>query len=267
MTIGTARERQPCVSSMAIRPGSVAALALHLSVLSGQRKPGLRMVKSLLVDACGLPIRCRVALCAIASQSALVNILMARGATWRKARPSVIQILIRKRRALRRGDVLQIMAGAAAYAYMFAIEHKTCRGVTESLRSRIPMHHLEVNAVVIGVALDTRCAGRARSRECRMKTFVLLNLVRNFPVTIQTFERGRLHGNLVALDAVRSSIQALMRLCQRSRRDLRRRWNAATQYKTDSEERAKMPIATSEPPTMLASAAIALLPPHPAPFQ
>jgi|ERR1039458_10255543 hypothetical protein len=57
MTIGTARERQPCVSSMAIRPRCMAALALHLLVLSRQRILRLRMVKSLLVDACRLPIR------------------------------------------------------------------------------------------------------------------------------------------------------------------------------------------------------------------
>ena len=90
---------------------------------------------------------------------------MACGATWRKAHPSVVQILTRKERTLRRGDVLQIVAGAAAHAQMFAIEHITRRRMIESLRSRIPMHHLEVDAVVIGVALHTGCAGRARSRE------------------------------------------------------------------------------------------------------
>jgi len=221
MTIGTACERQPCVSSMAIRPRCMAALALHLLVLSGQRELGLRMVKSLLVDARRLPIQGRVALCAVTSESPLVSIFMARSATWRKAHPSVVQILIRKDRALRRGDVLQIVAGAAAHALMFAIEHKACRRVIESLRSRIPMHHLEVDTVVIGMALHTCCAGRARSRKCCMKAFVLLELICNFPMAIQTLERRRLDGNLVTLDAVPGSTQALMRLCQRSRRDLR----------------------------------------------
>ena len=57
MTIGAAGEWQPCVSSLAIWPRGVAALTLHLLVGPGQWILRLRMVKCLLVDACGLPIR------------------------------------------------------------------------------------------------------------------------------------------------------------------------------------------------------------------
>jgi hypothetical protein len=74
------------------------------------------------------------------------------------------------------------------------------------------MHHLEVDAVVIGMAFHTGCAGRARSRERCMKAVALLDLIRDFPMAIQTFEGWRLDGNLVTLDAVRSSTQALMRI-------------------------------------------------------
>jgi len=146
-----------------------------------------------------------------------MSILVTAGATWRQPHPRVAQILTRKERALRRGDVLQIVAGAAAHAQMFAIEHITCRRVIESLRCWIPMHHLKVDAIVIGMALHASRAGRARSREACMKALVLLDLVLNLPVAIQTFEGGRLHRNLVTLDAVRSSTQALMSFRQRSR--------------------------------------------------
>ena len=113
---------------------------------------------------------------------------MARRAIWRQPHPRVVQVLIRKERALRRCDVLHIVAGAAADASMFAVEGITCRGVIESLRCRIPMHHLEVDAVVIGMALHTGCAWRARSREGCMKAFILLELILNLPMAIQTFE-------------------------------------------------------------------------------
>jgi hypothetical protein len=181
-----------------------------------------------------------VALCAVASEPALVGIFMARGATWRKAHPSVVQILIRKDRALRRGDVLQIVAGAAAYAQVFAVEHKACRRVIESLWGRIPMHHLEVDAIVIGMAFDTCRAGRARSREGCMKAFVLLDLIRDFPMAIQAFERGRLNGNLVTLDAVPGSTQALMGFRKRSRRDLRANSTCSRQKHSQCDQPAEL---------------------------
>lgn len=158
---------------------------------------------------------------------------MACGATWRKAHPCVVKVLAGEKRSLRRRNVLQIMAGAAAYSCMFAIEGKTCRGVIEPLRSRIPMHHLEIDAVVIGMALHTSRAGRPRSRERCMQTLVLLDLIGNFPMAIQAFEGGRLHGDLVTLDAVRSPTQALMRLRQRPWGDLRRRGKAKAHNKSD----------------------------------
>jgi hypothetical protein len=65
-----------------------------------------------------------------------------------------------------------------------------------------------------------------------MKTFVLLELIGNFPMAIQAFEGGRLDGDLVTLDAVRSPTQALMRLRQRPRGDLRRRGKAKAHNKT-----------------------------------
>jgi hypothetical protein len=145
----------------------------------------------------------------------------------------MVQILARKERALRRCDVLQIVAGAAADARMFAVEGKACCGVIEPLRSRIPMHHLEVDSVVIGMTLHAGCARRARPWERCMKAFVLLNLTLNLPVAIQAFEGGRLHGDLVTLDAICGSAQALMRLRQRTRRNLRPGGKTKTQHKTD----------------------------------
>lgn len=239
MTIRTAREREASVSSTSIRSRRMAALALHLLVLSGQRVLRLRMIKCLLVDACGLPFRRRMALCAIDTESALVNIFVTAGASWRQSHPCVVQIFARKERSLRRCDVLRIVARPAAYAHMFAVQDKAGRRVIESLRSRSPMHHLKVDAVVIGMALHTCCAGRAGSRKRRMKAPVLLDLILNFPMAIETLERGSLDGNLVTLNAVHISTQSLMRLRQRARRDLRTN-SGSRQNQSECDEQAKL---------------------------
>ena len=82
-------------------------------------------------------------------------------------------------------------------------------------------------------------------------------------MAIKTLEGGRLHGDLVTLDTVRGSAQTLMRLRQRSRRDLRPGRKTETQHKTDQKERAQFPIATSDSTELPTSAANALFALHP----
>ena len=223
MAIGTLTKRQAGIARLAIRSRRVAAFALHLHVRARQRKACLRVIEAALVDVGGLPVDSGVASRTIASQAALVRILVARRAVRRQAHPGMVQVFRREKPARRGGDVLHVMTIPAAHARMFAIEGKARSRVIESLRSRIPVHHLEIDAVMVGVALHTRCARRARSRERCVKTLVLLDLVCNFAVAIYTLEGRSLNRNLVTLDAVRRPAQALMRLCQRPRRDLRPR--------------------------------------------
>lgn len=50
------------------------------------------------------------------------------------------------------------MAGAAPNARVLAVERKACLRVVKALRGWVPVKHLKVNAVVIGVALHAGSA-------------------------------------------------------------------------------------------------------------
>lgn len=61
----------------------------------------------------------------------------------------------------------------------------------EAFGGRIPMHQVEVFAVMVGVTLD---AGRTRgsgARKSGMQPSIVLQLVRNLTMTIDTAKGGR----------------------------------------------------------------------------
>lgn len=137
----------------------MAFLAGKVEVRSGQRIAGFRVVEVLGIDPSGLPIDGRMAERAIAAEAALVLVFMAGAAAWGKAQPGAIEIFCGQECALRYGDVLRVVAGTAADTLMFTIERVSGLCMIESLGCRIPVHHLEIGAVVIGVALDARSTG------------------------------------------------------------------------------------------------------------
>src|ERR1035441_8900409 len=92
-------------------------------------------------------------------------VLMACGAGGREAQPGATQILGRELRPRRGGNMLRAVTGAAAHAQMLAVQYISGLCVVESRWRWIPVHHLEVLAVVVGVALDARRARRSRARE------------------------------------------------------------------------------------------------------
>jgi hypothetical protein len=57
---------------------------------------------------------------------------------------------------------------------MFAVERVPRFRMVEHFRGWIPVHHREIDPVVIRVALDTGCPGRAGMREGSMKSLMLL---------------------------------------------------------------------------------------------
>jgi len=83
------------------------------------------------------------------------------------------------------------------------------------------MHHLEINSVVIGVTLYTGGTGSCGTRKGGMQSLVLLQLNGNLPMALEASKRGCTGGDLMTLDAVRISVEALMCSGQRTRRNLR----------------------------------------------
>lgn len=160
------------------------------------------MIERLPLHPRGLPVNCRVALRAVRSESALMRVIVASHTTCRKPQPGMVQILACEQSARLRGNMLRGVTRATIHAYMFAIEKVASLRVVESFGCRIPAHHLEVRAVVIGVAFHTSCTRSARSWISRMQSSVLLQFCCDFPMAFNAPESWSLRRNHMTLDAV-----------------------------------------------------------------
>lgn len=124
----------------------------------------------------------------IATESALVRVRVAGRTLGKKPHPCVVQVLGREKRAFRRCNVLHGMTGATGYASVLSFKWKSRCSVVESLWRRIPMNHLEINAIMVRVALDACGPRRALAGEGCMKTMVPLDLIGDLTMAVHTFE-------------------------------------------------------------------------------
>jgi len=207
-------------------------------MFASQRIACLRVVETLLIDAGGFPVHRRVASRAIWPKPPLVLVFVARSATGRKSHPRAPKVFSSEKRPRRCRDVLGGVACAAAYACVLAIENVSRLQVIKSFGRGVPMDHLKVHTVVVGVAFDAGSTGRARSGKRGMKPPILLKFRRYFLVAFKAVKRWRMRGDLVALDAVRVAIEALVGFRQRSRRNLGMQRHGKN-GKNDGQERAQ----------------------------
>ena len=162
----------------------VALGARRGHVLARQRIAGLGVIECLLIELGALP-RCGVvALQAVGAETALVLVLVARSARGTKPHPGVVELLFAQQRAGGRSDVLGGVAIAASGGCVFPIQDIAGLGVVEALHRRVPVEHVEVFAVVVGVALYAGRAGRAGQRIGGMQAVVALHLGGNLAVTL-----------------------------------------------------------------------------------
>lgn len=80
------------------------------------------------------------------------------------------------------------MAGAASNAGVLAVKLEARLRVVKALWSWVPVKHLKVDAVVIGVALHTSRSSQPGARECCMQTTILLQLGSDLAVAIEAAE-------------------------------------------------------------------------------
>ena len=92
--------------------------------------------------------------------------------------------------------------------------------VVEAGRRRIPMHHLEVDAIVVGMTFDAGRTCRAGTRIRGVQAMVLQQFGGDLFVTFKASERRGARRYLVTFGTVRVSAQALMGSGERSRRYL-----------------------------------------------
>jgi hypothetical protein len=113
--------------------------------------------------------------------------------------------------------MLRIMTGPATHANVFAIQDKASLRVIEALGRWIPVDHLKINAVVIGVALYAGFALGSAARKRGMQSSVLLYFSGDFLMTLEAVKDWRFSRYRMALCAVCVAPQTLMRMGQRSR--------------------------------------------------
>ena len=220
MAISAVCKFETCVVQLAVIRSRVTALAQHIAVFACKRKLCLRVIELLPVDCRALPSARRVAPRAISTKAALVLVFVAIRATCRQSKPSAIQILARKYRASLLGNMLRSVAGSTFHTDVLSIQTVSGLRVIESTRRRIPMHHLKISAVVIGVTFDASRSGHLRPWKRRMQSAILLKFSGNFLVAFQAAELGRSRRHGMALRTIGSSIKALMSPRQRAWRNL-----------------------------------------------
>lgn len=71
---------------------------------------------------------------------------------------------------------------------MLAIEHVSSLRVIESLWSWIPVHHLEFDAIVVGVTFDACLPRRSIAGKRRMQTPVAIDFSGDLAMAIETLE-------------------------------------------------------------------------------
>jgi hypothetical protein len=91
----------------------------------------------------------------LSPKPAIVLILMAVGATGRQAKPCAIKILVAEDGTSLRGYMLRGVTGAAGDTDMFSVKSVAGFGMVKVSGSCIPVDHLKICTVVIGVTFHT----------------------------------------------------------------------------------------------------------------
>ena len=103
------------ISGLAVITCCVALLAFDFAVCACKGVARLGVVKCLLIDFCGLPVRRRVAGLAFRSEAALVMVFVAGNATGSETKVGAIEVFVAQERPRGRSNVLCVVAGPAGY--------------------------------------------------------------------------------------------------------------------------------------------------------
>jgi hypothetical protein len=103
---------------------------------------------------------------------------------------------------------------------VLSVEHVSRFGMVKALRRRIPVEHIKVFAVVIGVAFHAGCSGGAGQGISGVQAVVTIDLGGYLAVALAAPKRCRAGGYRVALGTVRGAVQALVSPRERAGRYL-----------------------------------------------
>jgi hypothetical protein len=186
MAIGALRERQSCISRLAVAAGGMALFTLHLRVQAGQRIPRFGVIKLGRVDC--LPVVEVMTLLATRTQPSLVRILMASSASLWYPQKTARQVLHLDRSALLRCDVIGTVAASTSHAGMFSFEKVSGEFVVESLG--VPFHQWKILAVMLRVTARTLFARPRRNVVGGVEALVSGHTSCNLSVAFDALQRS-----------------------------------------------------------------------------
>src|SRR6202521_4617126 len=128
----------------------------------------------------------------------------------RQAQVGAVQVFDLDTRTPGRRNVLGLVTFLAGYPGMFSFEHKTRLIVIERFAARVPVNHIKIQSIVIGVAARALLARGIRSDEGGMQASLVDHAVADFRMAFQTFELRGASCQIVALRAVCRPTQGLM---------------------------------------------------------
>ena len=133
----------------------------------------------------------------------------------------MVQIFHLNARAPGRRNVLGLVTFLAGYSLMFSFKWIPSLVVIKGFFLRgIPVNHIKIRAVMIGMALRALLARGIRPREGGMQASFIGNAIADFRVASQTLQLRFAAPELVALGAVRRSAELLVRSGKRTGRNL-----------------------------------------------
>ena len=188
VTVCTFSKWQAGIARLAVGSWRMTAFAKNVAVFAREREARPGVIEAFLAHACGLPIDGGMATCTVRPQASLVLIHVASAAAQRQAHPCVAQILVGQQGPCRCGNVLRCMTRPTAYSDMLSVQCITGLRVIESGRRRIPVDHLEICAVMVGVTFDACRSFGAALRICRMQTTVLAQFGGDLVVALEAAE-------------------------------------------------------------------------------
>ena len=105
----------------------------------------------------------------------------------RQAQVGAVQVFDLNARTPSRRNVLGLVAFLARYPRMFSFEYKARLIVIERFAARIPVNHIKIQSIMIGVAARALLARGIRSDESGMQASFIDHAVADFRMAFETF--------------------------------------------------------------------------------
>jgi hypothetical protein len=202
---------------------AMALFTSHLFVQSGQQ-----ISRALMIEAGGLlPALHGVAVSAVGAQLPAMDVGVAGGALLRESEIRAIQVLHPNAGMIEPGNDMRVVASVAGKTCMLSNQRITGLPMIEFRGRRFPLDDVEVNAVVLGVAPRTVFNGSGTFDHRRVIPVSRREALPDLLVAAQTLQAGRSGTENMARAAVGRPAQVIVRLRERTWRDLRQNRQSA----------------------------------------